>query len=107
MIFSPAEDGYLLHDEKNERKYNFKLADALDRARTVGWKLFDKKVFYATSKIPVDVKILKNVVTAGGGQVRPKAALLFLFLTPRLGGNDSPNSPDIKRQRKPTCCFLS
>lgn len=67
--FFPAEDDYLLHDENNEKKYHFKLADALRRARTVGWKLFDKKVFYVTPKVPVDIKILKNVVTAGGGQV--------------------------------------
>ena len=33
-------------------------------------------MFYTTSKIPVDIKILKNVVTAGGGQVSPSSSLL-------------------------------
>lgn len=59
----------MLQDTKNEQKFNFKLADALRRAKTVGGHLFDGMTFYVTPKVPVDIKLLKNVVSAGGGQV--------------------------------------
>lgn len=59
----------MLQDSKNEQKFKFKLSDALRRAKAVGGRLFDKHVFYVTPKVPIDVKLLKNVVNAGGGQV--------------------------------------
>ncbi|KAI0935547.1 hypothetical protein AcV5_003952 [Taiwanofungus camphoratus] len=65
----PEED-YLLRDPENEQKYGFKLSEALQRAKASGGKLFAGKAFYVTPKVPTDAKLLKNVVTAGGGQVR-------------------------------------
>jgi hypothetical protein len=79
----------LLQDSKNERKYNFKLSDALQRAKAIGGRLFDKNIFYVTPKIPLDVKLLKNVVNAGGGQVNnPFLHFYALGLNPLLLGID-------------------
>jgi hypothetical protein len=79
----------LLQDSKNERKYNFKLSDALQRAMAIGGHLFDKNTFYVTPKISLDVKLLKNVVNAGGGQVNdPFLCFCALGLHPLLLGLD-------------------
>lgn len=59
----------MLQDTQNEKKFNFKLSDALRRAKAGGGGVFDKQVFYVTPKVPVDIKLLKAVVVAGGGQV--------------------------------------
>jgi hypothetical protein len=64
-----AEEKYLLRDPVNEKKYGFKLTDAVHRAKRTGGKIFMGKTFYVTPKVPVEVKLLKNVVIAGGGQV--------------------------------------
>ncbi|KAJ7770143.1 hypothetical protein DFH07DRAFT_266653 [Mycena maculata] len=64
----PEED-YILHDEVNERKWDFSLLDAMERAKENGGKLFENKTFYVTSKIPFDTKLLKNVVNAQGGKL--------------------------------------
>jgi mediator of DNA damage checkpoint protein 1 len=68
--WSAAEGEYLLEDTVNEKKFNFKLADALQRAKKIGGRLFAGHTFYVTPKVPVDLKLLRNVVTSGGGQVR-------------------------------------
>lgn len=60
----------MLQDHANEKKFNFALSDALRRARANKAGVFDKLTFYVTPKVPVDIKLLKAVVTAGGGQVR-------------------------------------
>ena len=41
----------------------------MKRARERKGKLFADLTFYVTPKVPVDAKLLRNVVTAGGGQV--------------------------------------
>ena len=66
----PDEEDYILHDEDGERKYNIVLADSLERAKELKGGLFAKKTFYVTPKVSVDVKMLKNVLAACGGQVR-------------------------------------
>ncbi|TFK35317.1 hypothetical protein BDQ12DRAFT_714751 [Crucibulum laeve] len=63
------EEEYPLIDKDGENKYNLVLTDALEKAKHLNGKLFDRKTFYVTPKIPVDIKLLKNVVTACGGQV--------------------------------------
>ena len=45
------------------------------RAKANKGKLFDGLTFYVTPKTPFDVKLLKNVVAAGGGQVS-----IFMFV---------------------------
>ncbi|KAJ7497377.1 hypothetical protein FB451DRAFT_1076020 [Mycena latifolia] len=63
------EKDYILNDKVNERKWNFRLVDAMARAKEVGGKLFENKTFYVTSQVPVETKLLKNVVAAQGGKV--------------------------------------
>ncbi|TFK70491.1 hypothetical protein BDN72DRAFT_958770 [Pluteus cervinus] len=62
------EDKYQLHDKDNEEKYGVKLTDALERSRKLSGKLLAGKTFYFTPKIHIDAKLLRNVVTACGGQ---------------------------------------
>ncbi|KAG9311151.1 hypothetical protein JVU11DRAFT_8217 [Chiua virens] len=66
------ENNYLLSDDAAEKKWSFKLSDAMVYAKGPegGPNLFQKMTFYLTPNIPVDAKLLKNVVLAGGGQVR-------------------------------------
>lgn len=68
--FVAAEEDYILRDKANERKWHFRLVDAMARAKEVGGKLFENRTFYVTSKVPVDTKLLKTVVTIQGGKVR-------------------------------------
>ncbi|KAI0246563.1 hypothetical protein BJV78DRAFT_1253485 [Lactifluus subvellereus] len=63
-------DKYVLSDPVNEKKWNFKLADALKRAKANKGQLFAGKIFYVTNKVPLDKKLLKNVISAHGGQIR-------------------------------------
>ena len=59
----------MLQDTQNEKKYDFVLAEALERAKTNKGKLFAGMTFLVTQRVPIDAKLLKNVVLAGGGQV--------------------------------------
>ncbi|KAI0292334.1 hypothetical protein B0F90DRAFT_1770582 [Multifurca ochricompacta] len=63
-------DKYVLVDPASENKWKFKLTDALKRAKANKGQLFAGKVFYVTNKVPLDKKLLKNVVLAHGGQIR-------------------------------------
>ncbi|KAJ6499974.1 BRCT domain-containing protein, partial [Mycena vitilis] len=63
------EDDYILRDKENERKWNFRLVDAMARAKENGGKLFENKTFYVTSKVPTDTKLLKTVVSMQGGKI--------------------------------------
>ncbi|KAK0461234.1 uncharacterized protein EV420DRAFT_1531024 [Desarmillaria tabescens] len=63
------ENDFLLQDQTNERKYDFQLSHAVAKAKTLKGQLFEKMVFYVTAKVSVDHKLLKNVITAFGGQV--------------------------------------
>ncbi|KAJ2978208.1 hypothetical protein NUW54_g11319 [Trametes sanguinea] len=62
------EHQFMVEDPETEKKYGFRLADALERAKENAGKLFAGKTFYVTPKVPVDSKLLKHVVTANGGQ---------------------------------------
>ncbi|KAI8972183.1 hypothetical protein BD414DRAFT_448733 [Trametes punicea] len=63
------EEEFMINDSETESKYGFNLADALKRAKKNAGKLFAGKTFYVTPKVSVDSKLLKNVVTAHGGQL--------------------------------------
>jgi hypothetical protein len=69
---TPAESDYLLSDAAAERKWGFKFTDAMARAKAPegGSNLFKQMTFYVTPKVSVDAKLLKNIVSAGGGQVQ-------------------------------------
>lgn len=74
-----AEAKYLLQDKANEAKYGFKLSESLARAKTNANKLFAHKTFYVTPKISIDLKLLKNVAAACGGQVSAHPSSLYLL----------------------------
>ncbi|KAJ6499219.1 hypothetical protein C8R45DRAFT_821020 [Mycena sanguinolenta] len=63
------EKDYILNDKANEKKWNFRLVDAIERAKETGGKLFENKSFYVTKGVPVDRKLLKTVVGAQGGKL--------------------------------------
>ncbi|KAG6916328.1 hypothetical protein DXG01_007310 [Tephrocybe rancida] len=63
------ERNYLLRDKTNEKKFDFVLADALARAKELRGTLFSKMAFYITPKVQINHSLLKNVITACGGQV--------------------------------------
>ncbi|KAF8210360.1 hypothetical protein K438DRAFT_1809538 [Mycena galopus ATCC 62051] len=63
------EGDYILRDKVNEKKWNFRLADAMERVRESGGKLFENKTFYVTAGVSVDTKLLKTVVAAQGGKL--------------------------------------
>lgn len=69
MTPTTAEKNYLLKDKAGEDKYSVRLADALRRAEHLKGSLFKGHTFYVTKSVPVDSKLLKNVVNACGGQV--------------------------------------
>lgn len=73
-----AEDDYLLQDTANEEKYNFTLTDALSRAKKNEGQLLVGHTFYVTPKVPVDLKLLRNIVTSGGGQVSGEVHIVLL-----------------------------
>ena len=100
-----AEEKYMLQDSKNEQKYSFKLSDALRRAKAVGGRLFDQNIFYVTPKVPVDAKLLKNVVNAGGGQVNsPLPCSKEFGLSSVLVGLDChTNCTHPQGKREPAC----
>jgi len=78
-----AEEDYPLPDAHPEdNKYQVDLARSIKRAREVveagksgnknkekTRKLLEGHTFYVTPRVPVDTKLLKNVVVACGGQV--------------------------------------
>jgi hypothetical protein len=69
LMHIAGEEDYLLHDEESEKKHNFQLAAALRRAQENDGRLFVKKIFYFTPKVSTNMALLRNVVTANGGQV--------------------------------------
>ena len=68
--YNTAEKNFVLKDKDGEKKYNIDLAKSLRRAKENHGKMLDGHTFYATPKVPVDIKLLKNVVNACGGTVR-------------------------------------
>ncbi|TCD65714.1 hypothetical protein EIP91_002290 [Steccherinum ochraceum] len=75
-----VEDDFLLKDPESEKKYNFVLTEALERARESEGKLFAGMTFVITPKIPIDTKLLKSVVTASGGQIHLHATPTYRAL---------------------------
>lgn len=63
------EKDFILRDKAGEKKYNVDLAKSLKRAKESGGKLLEGKTFYITPRVKIDVKLLRNVIIANGGQV--------------------------------------
>lgn len=81
MFFFVAEKGFALHDSTGENKYGVNLMQSLRRAKELGGKLLAGQTFYVTPKVPVDAKLLKNVVNACGGQVSLNTSLPPPFIS--------------------------
>ena len=61
-----------MKDPDTEHKHDFKLVDALTRARELKKK--DKRLlaghfFYFTNNVPVDFRLMKNVLQTNGAEV--------------------------------------
>jgi hypothetical protein len=72
LSISTAEKDYFLHDPDVERKHNFKLSECLQRAKELknnNKKLLKGHFFYFTPNVPIDHKMLKNVLHALGAEV--------------------------------------
>jgi len=65
-----AVSEFLLCDTAAETKYRMKFSEALTRSKEHKGTLLRNRTFYVTTKTKVEYKLLKNVVTAHGGQVR-------------------------------------
>ncbi|KAJ7132847.1 hypothetical protein C8R43DRAFT_652591 [Mycena crocata] len=61
------EDDYLLQDAAAEKKYGFKLSEAVARAKEHKGKLFQGHTFFVTPKVNA-AELLRRVVQANGGQ---------------------------------------
>jgi hypothetical protein len=79
-----AEEDFPLKDDVGEGKYNVDLARALRLSKKNQGKLLQGHTFYVTPRVSIDTKLLKNVVSACGGQVR-----LFFRLFPSHPPNPS------------------
>ena len=104
-----AEKDYALHDPENEEKFGFKLADALRRAKANGGKVFAGMTFYITPKVPIDAKLLKNVVMAGGGQVciSVDPFLSASVHSVHVASYTDTYGADPQRERRPICHIVS
>ncbi|KAH9483371.1 PAX-interacting protein 1 [Psilocybe cubensis] len=77
------EKGFILKDKSGENKYGVNLVQALERAKEniKDGGLLKGHIFYLTPRVPVDAKLLKNVVVASGGQVSTQTPTLRVIST--------------------------
>jgi hypothetical protein len=77
VILDPED--YLLQDRAGEKRWGFKLADALERAKAAERKIFHGYIFYVTKTVQLDFDVIQRVVDSAGGKVscaaRDKATL--------------------------------
>lgn len=99
-----AEKGFALEDNAGENKYGVDLMLSLRRAKELGGKLLAGQTFYVTPKVPVDTKLLKNVVNACGGQVSLYLTSFFVkslsYISRFLGNNSTANDTYHKRESR-------
>ncbi|KAF7798222.1 hypothetical protein EIP86_009439 [Pleurotus ostreatoroseus] len=74
-----SESDYPLEDAAAEAKYGIKIEEVIRRAKANKGKLFDGVTFYVTPKVVVEIKLLKNVVAAGGGQIVAQSPTLRIL----------------------------
>ena len=102
VIFFVAEKNFALQDSTGENKYGVDLVQSLRRAKELGGKLLAGQTFYVTPKVPVDTKLLKNVVNACGGQVGlyilPRFVFFLSLIFLLLGNNSTTNDTYHKRE---------
>lgn len=75
-----AADEFLLSDPANEKKWKFKLVDAVKRAKQNKGQIFKGIGFYVTTRVlqGLEKNLLRNVVEAHGGWVSPCCPFYFL-----------------------------
>ena len=86
----------MLTDPIGETKWKFKLGDALKRAKANKGQLFASKVFYVTNNIPLDKKLLKNVILAHGGQVSRRRVVRVDLTRARTWVTDTSAKPNYR-----------
>lgn len=109
FFFLTAEKDFALHDTTGENKYGVDLVQSLRRAKELRGKLLAGQTFYVTPKVPVDTKLLKNVVNACGGHVSSMSFFLFFyffFLICPIGNYSTSNGPDHNRKSEPPCHLM-
>ena len=93
-----------------ENKYGVDLKQSLRRAKELGGKLLAGQTFYVTPKVPVDTKLLKNVVNACGGQVEFIShfffSLSYPFKNPTIGNNPTTDDAYHKRESGESTCDI-
>ncbi|KAF8987641.1 hypothetical protein BDQ17DRAFT_1435488 [Cyathus striatus] len=63
------EHDYPLKDKEGEKRFKINLEEVLRRSQSNPSALLRGKTFYVTPKVGIDHKLLKNVITACGGQL--------------------------------------
>ncbi|KAF7289269.1 hypothetical protein MIND_01388500 [Mycena indigotica] len=59
---------YLIRDEEGERRYEFRLEEALNRARVLRGTLFKDHIFFMTPGSFNNLDLIRSVIQANGGQ---------------------------------------
>lgn len=60
---------YLLQDPAGEKRWGFKLADALQRVGASERKIFHGCTFYVTKSVQLEYEVIQRVVDSAGGKV--------------------------------------
>lgn len=76
-----APDDFLLSDPANEKKWKFKLTDAVSRAKQNKGQIFRGLAFYVTTRVlkGMEKNLMRNVVEAHGGWVRVHRPLVSSY----------------------------
>jgi hypothetical protein len=63
------ETAYFLNDPVGEDKWNFRLKEALERSKKHRSSFLKEHTFFVTKNAQIDKKLLKNIISAHGGEV--------------------------------------
>ena len=93
---------YLLQDPAGEKRWGFKLADALQRARVSERKIFHGYTFYVTKSVQLEFEVIRRVVDSAGGKVgsviNDRSAFEVVTFSFCVG------SPNLAPSRASVCC---
>lgn len=92
---------YLLQDPAGEKRWGFKLADALQRVGASERKIFHGYTFYVTKSVQLEYEVIQRVVDSAGGKVgiviNDKSAFEVVTFGSCLG------SPNLSPSRASVC----
>ncbi|KAF8318023.1 hypothetical protein DL93DRAFT_2226134 [Clavulina sp. PMI_390] len=63
-------EDHLLNDPEGEKHWKFKLADALERARSMPQRIFHGYTFHVTKSVKPDIEVIKRVAESAGGKAQ-------------------------------------